>query len=341
MKSGAQIPTELDLNLLRVLVAMDATRNVSRAAEALAMSQSGFSTALMRLRKHFGDELFIRTAGAMLPTARAQRMVASAKDVLSRISEHILEKPVFDAATTAAEFHVAMADVAEVIYLPTLLRHLAGTAPHATVTTGLPAKDELQAGMASGSIDLAIGYFPDLGTQQFFKQRMYTHTYACIARVGHPVGNKLTVRDYELCGHVVASTPARSTALLDKFLARHGVRRRVMLQTPHHLVLPVVVAQTDLLATVPLAVASHLSGRVDIQVLALPFSPPRFAVQQHWHRAAHKDPRNQWLRAQVYALFADHSANWAALEKSLYGSRPPRLRGQETTGHERSPLPRN
>lgn len=317
----SQIPVDLDLNLLRVLVALDGTRNVSRAAEVLAMSQSGFSTALLRLRRHFGDEMFIRVAGTMQPTARAQRMVAPAREVLSRIHEDILEKPVFDPATSATEFRLAMADVAEVIYLPTLLRQLAEVAPSTVVTTELPGKDELQAGMAAGIIDLAIGYFPDLEKQQFFRQQLYTHSYACIARAGHPVGEKISMRDYERCGHAVASTPARSTTLLDSFLERHGVRRRIALRTPHHLVLPVVVAQTDLIATVPLAVASHLSARPDIQVLALPFQPPHFAVQQHWHRSVHKDPRSQWLRAQVFALFAGHSAHWAALEKSLYGRR--------------------
>ena len=94
MKSVPQIPVELDLNLLRVLVALDGTRNVSRAAEVLAMSQSGFSTALLRLRRHFGDEMFIRAAGTMQPTARAQRMLAPAREVLCRIHEDILEKPV-------------------------------------------------------------------------------------------------------------------------------------------------------------------------------------------------------------------------------------------------------
>lgn len=65
--------------------------------------------------------------------------------------------------------------------------------------------------------------------------------------------------------------------------------------------------------------AGHLSGRGDIQVLALPFKPPSFAVQQHWHRSVHKEPRNQWLRSQIYNLFAGHSANWSTLERQLYG----------------------
>lgn len=319
MKSVPQIPIDLDLNLLRVLVALDEARNVSRAADLLSMSQSGFSTALMRLRKRFGDELFVRTAGSMLPTARAQRMLVAAREVLARISEQILEAPVFDPATSAVEFRLAMADVAEVIYLPTLLGHLGAAAPHAAVSTELPDPEELQERLQSGRVDVAIGYFPELQGQLLYKQRLYMHSYACIARAGHPLGSRLTARHYEGCGHAVAATPARSTALLDKFLARQGIGRRIRLRTPHHLVLPEVVARTDLIATVPLAVAGHLSGRGDIQVLALPFRPPSFAVQQHWHRSVHKEPRNQWLRSQIYNLFAGHSANWSALERQLYG----------------------
>lgn len=295
----------MDLNLLRVLAALDKARNVSRAADLLGMSQSGFSTALLRLRQQFGDELFIRTGGTMQPTARAQRMLGPASEVLGRVSEQILEHPVFDPATTATEFRLAMADVAEVIYLPTLLQHLARQAPKTSVTTQLPMGEALREAMAAGDIDLAVGYFPDLSTQQFFKQRLYMHTYSCIARQGHPLGTKLTRRAYERCGHAVAATPARSTALLDKFLARRGIERRIVLRTPHHLALPTVVAQTDLIATVPMAVADYLAGRQDIQVLGLPFVPPSFLVQQHWHRIVHKDPRNQWLRAQVQTLFGD------------------------------------
>lgn len=303
MKSVEPIVRDMDLNLLRVLVVLDKARNVSRAAEMLGMSQSGFSTALLRLRQQFDDEMFIRIGGTMQPTARAQRMLAPASEVLLRVSEQILERPVFDPATTSTEFRLAMADVAEVIYLPALLLHLARHAPHANVTTQLPSGEKLREAMISGDIDLAVGYFPDLSTQQFFKQRLYNHSYACIARQGHPLGARLTVRAYERCGHAVAASPARSTALLDKFLSRKGIERRIVLRTPHHLALPTVVSQTDLIATVPMAVADHLAGSRDIQVLALPFVPPSFPVQQHWHRIVQKDPRNRWLRAQIQALF--------------------------------------
>ena len=46
---------DFDLNLLRVLVSLDDTRNVTRAAQQLGMSQSGLSTALNRLRLQFEE----------------------------------------------------------------------------------------------------------------------------------------------------------------------------------------------------------------------------------------------------------------------------------------------
>ena len=46
-----------DLNLLRVVVTLGNTRSVTHAAAALGMSQSGFSSALARLRQLCGAPL--------------------------------------------------------------------------------------------------------------------------------------------------------------------------------------------------------------------------------------------------------------------------------------------
>jgi DNA-binding transcriptional LysR family regulator len=309
---------EIDLNLLRVLVALDQARNVSRAAAALGMSQSGFSTALGRLRKQFHDELFIRGPGGMMPTARAQRMIRPAGEVLAQVAEDILDKPAFDPAITDTEFSLAMADVAEIVYLPKLLKHLESHAPGARVSTQTLAPDDLKTAMAGGKIDLAIGFFPDLDKQSFFRQTLYHHTFACIVREGHPLRKRMSIDAYRDAGHAVAASPARSSTLLEKHLRANKIERTVVLRTPHHLSLAAIVADTDLIATVPMSVAARFATYGGIRVLPLPFPPPRFAVQQHWHRLVHRDPRSQWLRAQIADLFTDGSDEWAALENALY-----------------------
>ncbi len=109
------INNHFDLNSLRVLVALEQTRNVSRAAELLDMSQSGFSTALARLRRRLKDDLFVRIPGGMEPTARAMTMVEAARQVLSQVESTILEKPVFSPKTAQSEFYLALTDIAEIV----------------------------------------------------------------------------------------------------------------------------------------------------------------------------------------------------------------------------------
>lgn len=314
------IDTAFDLNLLRVLVALDRTRNVSRAAETLDMSQSGFSTALARLRERFGDALFVRTATGMEPTPRARQMIETARSVLDQVQDGIIAPPVFEPATTRTEFRLAMADVAKIVFMPRLLHHFQEHAPHARVSCGPLVSEDLTLALETGAIDLALGYFPDLGAQAFFHQRLYTHTYACMMRRGHPLGaSRLSEKSYASAGHAVVRSPARSNILFEQFLQRRGVERRVVLSTPHHLSLPAIVSKSDLIATVPLATGALFAEFGAIQLVPLPFRPPSFPVQQHWHRLYNRDPRNAWLRGQVANLFNDATDEWVEMEARLYG----------------------
>jgi len=75
---------ELDLNLLRVLTAIDDKRSISAAAIKLQRSQPSVSAALGRLRVFFGDPLFVRSGNRMQPTPRTVEIIGSVREVLSR-----------------------------------------------------------------------------------------------------------------------------------------------------------------------------------------------------------------------------------------------------------------
>ena len=319
------IKTDFDLNALRILVALEATRNVSRAAEAIDMSQSGFSTALARLRLRLGDQLFVRIPGGMEPTARALAIVETARNVLAQVENHVLEQPVFDPRTARAEFRLSMADVAEIVFMPQLLQHLERAAPLASIQSHSIGADLLRDRLETGKVDLALGYFPDLEATGFYRQRLYTHTFACIVRKGHPVlQDGLSKAAFQALGHAVVASPARSNHLLEQALERNRLQRRIVVSSPHHLSLAAMVAETDLVATVPLATADHFSKLGQVMVVPLPFRPPVFAVQQYWHRRANQDPRHQWLREQMVGLFNPAQDRWLATESALYGNIRPR-----------------
>lgn len=295
---------DFDLNALQLLTVLDQTRHVGRAAEALGMSQSGFSTALARLRRRLGDDLFVRTAGGMQPTQRAAALAQTARDILAQVETGILGGSTFDPKEARVDFRLSMSDVAEVVFLPHLLGHLAQHAPLAAVHTSSPIGSSLRERLADGEVDLAIGYLPDLEVDSIFRQRLASNTYVCVARRGHPaLKGGLTKAVYQALGHVVIATPAKSTSLLERTLERQRIARRIVLSTPHHLSLVAVISSSDLIATIPLGTALDFAKRGGIEVLALPFRPPMFGVHQYWHRRTHNEPRNRWLREQLRQLF--------------------------------------
>jgi DNA-binding transcriptional LysR family regulator len=225
--------TDFDLNALQLLTVLDQTRHVGRAAEVLGMSQSGFSTALARLRRRLDDELFVRVSGSMQPTHRAVTLVQTAREILMQVETGILGKTEFEPQHARVEFRLSMSDVAEVVFLPQLLGHLAQHAPLAAVHTSSPIGSSLKERLADGDVDLAIGYLPDLEVDSIFRQRLTSNTYACIVRSGHPVvAAGLSKAAYQELGHVVIATPAKSTSLLERALERQRISRRIVLSTP-------------------------------------------------------------------------------------------------------------
>ncbi len=303
---------DLDLNLIPYLVAMDDARNVSRAAERLGVSQPRVSTALGRLREYFNDPLFVRTSRGMEPTPRALALVPAARDALVRIEKGMLDAEAFDPATSTHTFSIALSDVGEIVFLPRLLQLFAQRAPHANLRSVSVPPGQVERGLESGDIDLAIGYFPDLGGNNFFQQRLFTHRFICLMRSDHPLARtKLSIEQFLTLGHAVVRAEGRSQEVLEQFLEKKRLRRRAVLETPHFMSLPFILTRTDLIATVPHAIGfAYVKEHASITLVEPPLVLPRFDLKQHWHRKYHNAPRGEWLRGVVAGLFNDAMDEW-------------------------------
>jgi DNA-binding transcriptional LysR family regulator len=303
---------ELDLNLIPYLVALEEMRNVSRAAERLGVSQPRVSTALGKLREYFGDPLFVRTSRGMEPTPRALALIPAAREALARIEKGMLDTQDFDPATSTQTFSLALSDVGEIVFLPRLLQLFAERAPRANLRSVSVTPAQVERGLESGDIDLAVGYFPDLSGNNFFQQRLFTHRFICLMRSDHPLASApLTLDQFTALGHAVVRAEGRSQEVLEQYLAKKRIRRRAVLETPHFMSLPFILARTDLIATVPHAIGfAYVSEHASITLVEPPLPLPRFDLRQHWHRKFHNDPRTGWLRGVVAELFNDAQDEW-------------------------------
>src|SRR5215469_15205841 len=99
----------LDLNLLRVLDAVMEEHSVLKASQRLHLSQSAVSHSLARLRELVNDELLVRTAGGMRPTARAVAMFPIIRRALQSM-ETAVQPPKFDPPISDKQFTIAAND---------------------------------------------------------------------------------------------------------------------------------------------------------------------------------------------------------------------------------------
>src|SRR5688572_12198656 len=107
----------IDLNLLRVFDAVMAERSLTRAAQALSLSQSAISHAMKRLRDSVGEELLTRTSTGVVPTSRAEAIWPAVRDALAGLQQAIAPAA-YEPRSDAAEFRVAMADATAAMLMP-------------------------------------------------------------------------------------------------------------------------------------------------------------------------------------------------------------------------------
>ncbi|HSW15830.1 MAG TPA: LysR family transcriptional regulator [Ramlibacter sp.] len=295
----------LDLKLLVAFEAVLTQHNVTAAAESIGLSQPAMSTCLGKLRKVLNDPLFVRTSRGMEPTPFATELADPIRHALHLIRQTLSRDKHFDPATSTRTFRIVMTDIGERVFLPTLLRRLSDVAPGVNLhTVQLPVK-EMREALESGEMDLAVGFIPDLAAG-YYQQRLYNRSYVCVARSDHPhIGGTLSLKQYLAASHAIVSSPGTGHDVVERVLAEKGLQRRIALHVTHFLAIPLIVANTDLVVTIPTMLAESYLPTSNIKLLTPPLKMPIYAIKQYWHERFHEDPANRWLRELLCELFRD------------------------------------
>jgi DNA-binding transcriptional LysR family regulator len=294
----------LDLNLLVVLQALLAERNVTRAARRVGLSQSAASHALGRLRQVLGDPLLVRSGRRLDLTPRAVALVPALERGLAELASAVSGEPLFDPRTARRSFTVAMADHGQAVLLAPVLARLRRQAPGFDLAVvGFPSSLEL---MDAGTVDLAVLASLPLPSG-FTSRRLYSDGFVCIVRRGHPTvtGPRLSLRQYLALDHLVVAPAGSPGSMVDDQLERRGLARRIAVRVSSFLAAPVVVTQTDLVSTGPDRLLRPLAARFPIRVLAPPFRLPRFDLHLVWHTRRDHDPAHRLLRDVFVAASAE------------------------------------
>ena len=289
---------ELDLNLLRIFDAVYRERNVSRAAEALALSQPAVSQGLGRLRIAMKDALFTRAAGGVAPTANADTLAQAVRQALHLVSEALHNADRFDPASARRTFRIHMSDIGESEFLPGLMHHVRKLAPGVRIETQQLEYAQIENALDTGKIDFAFGYLP--GVEKTRAQRLLIERYVVLARADHPL---LTARPSRAALARLDYIVVRQHTETAKVLERMALQDNIRLNIPHFMVIPAIVGATDLAVVLPQRIATKFAQAGRLRIAHPRWGIPDFTVALHWSNRAHNDPANQWLRRLTIDLF--------------------------------------
>lgn len=293
----------IDLNLLVAFDALIQERSVTKAGIRIGRTQPAMSAALSRLRALFQDELFVRGPDGLQPTPRAADLAGPLQQALAEIQKTLDFTQSFEPAASTLTFTLGLSDHPAFVLLPQLMQQLTASAPGITLQVrNFSARDDAVDMLDSGEADVTIGV-PSASAGRILTQPLFEERFVCILRKDHPLAKApLDLETFLSLGHLLVSPENDRFGHVDMALAKQGLKRRLALTLPHMYAAPLLVARSDMIATLMEGVVDA-SGQADNLIARGPpldLAPVPFVMS--WHRRNDTHPAQRWFRAVIAAL---------------------------------------
>lgn len=290
-----------DLNLLLFFHVLYQERNASMAAVRMSLSQPAMSHKLSKLRHEFGDPLFVRAPRGLAPTPRAHQIALQVQKLVEDIETFYDQCEGRDFLARAERIHIYTTDYMEQIMMPGLLPIVRQEAPNLVLIThntrGVLPREELE----KGTCDLAIAGFYDQLPDTFHQQRLLSEDFVVLAAAGHHLlQDGLDLNTYLACEHVLTTLTGDLNGLVDRYLQRQGLARKVVAGLSSFLAPSRLIRGSDLLLTCLRSVGEEAVTRdPELRLYPLPLELPRVDMMQIWHERTHNDRLRRWLRLTI------------------------------------------
>jgi DNA-binding transcriptional LysR family regulator len=309
----------MDLNLVRVFVAVAETRSLTAAAARLYVTQPAVSQALARLRRELDDPLFHRQGRVMVPTPLAESVFPGFREAVAAIDRTLDGVHRFDPAGSERTFRIAMSELGEIGWLPAIARAVHAQAPSMRVEVVPMDVRELGDWLGRGTVDLAVTPSPVPG--RFEKVVLKTQRYGAVMSAQHPLAAApLDLDAYANAAHVVVASDSGAHAV-DAALRRAGVAIEPRVASNHFAALPpLLTASRELIATMPDTIAEGWANTWPLVVRPLPFDMPAIDVSLYRRATTQHTAALDWLFDTVASAIRGSSGRFQVIHGDAFAS---------------------
>jgi DNA-binding transcriptional LysR family regulator len=87
--------------------------------------------------------------------------------------------------------------------------------------------------------------------------------------------------------------------VIDSFLARQGMHRKIAVESPYFGLIPYMLTQTDLVLTTGRQFMRSYEKTLPLKTFDMPLKFPPMRFYQLWHQRVHQSSEHKWLRDLV------------------------------------------
>jgi DNA-binding transcriptional LysR family regulator len=282
---------QIDLRSLQLLVTVHDSGSFSATASQLGVSQSTVSYTIERLRKAFGDSLFVRQGNQITETEKCRDLVSQAREIVNRMLA-IAVPTEFDPATAEGMVTLSCNHHERFLLVPAFLKAMRKAAPNVHLNileSAVNGKQQLKENIA----DIVLGPVRILG-EGYFRRRLFTDHYSCVMDRDNPLAEgELTLDRYRKAAHVAITHNGQWQALYFEALRARDIALKPQLTLPSHDSLELMLVGTDLVATIPNRLASAYQETLSAR--GFPILIP-IEIDMYWTERTHRSGLHRWSR---------------------------------------------
>jgi DNA-binding transcriptional LysR family regulator len=274
----------MKFNQLRDVVAISERGSLRAAARHLGAAQPALTRSVHELERELGVPLFERRARGMILTPMGEVFVRRASAVLRDVQRARDEVEQLQGGTNGRVV-AGLSLTPHVALLPKALRPFRARYPQVQLDLLDGVYPTLEAGLKDGSIDFYVGPRPDgPPSSDFVQEKLFDNVRIILGRKGHPLAAAKSLRELADAEWTTTSVTFKADEELGAVFAQRNLPKpRLAFRSQSALTLMILLANTDLLAMVPvqwtkLAMTSGWLAPIPVKE-ALP-APPIVAIRR-------------------------------------------------------------
>lgn len=246
----------MEIRQLKAFMAIADARTFTAAAQRIHYTQAALSMQIKQLEKEVGVPLFTRMPRRVVLTEAGERLMARAQHILREHDAALAELAELAGAKHGRLRVGSASGMVSADALPTILKRLRKTHPHAEVSVSSGTSEELVKKILAGETDTAFISLP-VQARNVETELLSQDQLVAIASPRHALAGQRVVSAFALAGEklILGERGGNTRRLIDEFFAEAGLKPTVAMELSHQAAIKNMVAADMGVGIVPLSVA--------------------------------------------------------------------------------------